>query len=426
MLHKFCPILFPLLCVIAACSSPPYSVDRGRLVPEDFFGIAAYRTALEAEDFALLDDLGVVWQRRTCRWSSLESRPGAWDFSDWDNYVEDSLAAGKKLLAILAYDTPWLYEKKNAPCAIGPKELLRYLAYVEKVVSRYRGKIGAYEIWNEPNMLKWEGSQEDFFTMTLVAAKKIREIDPHALILAGSFWRVPESYIRRLFKSGVMDYVDAISFHPYAVNPKGAVQLYAKLEKLLAGLDYRGEVWVTEVGYPTGGWYPTWVREEHFPRYIIKTLAGLAVRNIRVMLWYELKDTYPRGQAPVLDSECFFGITDLERKPKNGYHAWALCGRYLAGAEYRPAFPRRERLPAGIVSLYFSKNGQGILILWNERGGTYKAKLALPGTEQILHNISTREQSPLSFLSTVAITENPLFITWQEDAAGNGPVLSKN
>ncbi|MDR1566856.1 MAG: beta-galactosidase [Treponema sp.] len=406
-----------ICCAVLAslsCATPPYSAGEAREVPQDFFGIIPFQRDLVPRDFEMMDELGVVWQRRTCRWSSLEPRQGEWDFSGWDAYVNDSKAAGNKLLAILAYDTAWLHGKENAPQKITPEELPHYLNYVETVVSRYKGRIDAYEIWNEPNISFWKGPEEDFFAMTRAAAQKIRELDPDAKIVGGSFWRAPRGFVKRIFESGALDHVDAVSFHPYAVNPKGAVKLYDKLVKILEACHFTGEIWVTEVGYPTSGWYPTRVKEENFPTDIVKTLAGLATRRIRVLFWYELKDSYNRGEAPSrFNSEYYFGISYLDHSRKNGYYAWALCGQNLAGAEYLPELPERLGLPKRTVSLCFRGPGnKNTLILWNEWGGAVNVRVTLPGAGQTIYDISTGEGSPLGAEAELRITRTPLFITW--------------
>ena len=409
-------LLFSAL-VLFSCASPPYNAERVRRIPEDFFGIASFRTDLNSRDFELLDELGVVWQRRTCRWGSLERERGVWDFSSWDAYVSDSRAAGKKNLAILAYDTAWLHGENGTSGKINSEELPLFINYVEQVVTRYRGQIEAYEIWNEPNWISWKGSKKEFIELTLAAAKKIREIDPQAKILAGAFWRVPASYIRQLFSSGVMDYVDAVSFHPYAVNPSGSVKLFDNLAKILDEFSYRGEIWVTEVGYPTSGWYPTTVKEKDFPGVIIKTLAGLAIRDIKVLLWYELKDAYNRGEAPSkTDSEYYFGISYLDHTKKNGFNAWALCGQNLAGTYYRPDWPAREGLPDRTVSLCFEGREKNVLILWNESGGEVRARANLPGTNPVIYDISTGLGRIMDRNEEILITKEPVFITWSGNA----------
>jgi hypothetical protein len=409
---------------VLSCATPPYSTNTVRSIPEDFFSMTPHqRGGVGPEDFELLDELGTIWQRRTCRWSSLEPRPGEWDFSDWDAYVDDSKAAGKKLLAILAYDVSWLSGE-----SVSPEDLPHFLNYVETVVTRYKGRINAYEIWNESNLRRfWQRSDDDFFALTAATAQLIRRLDPDAAIVAGSLWRVPVAYTRKLFKSGAMEYVDAISFHPYALNPGGAVKLYDKLAGLLKEFDFRGEIWVTEIGYPTGGFYPIRVLEKNFPRDIVKTLAGLATRNLRILNWYEFKEAYNKGEASFWDSEDHFGLIYYDRSRKNGFEAWALCSRNLAGAEYRPDWPERQDIPGRTVSLCFKgPGGNNTLVIWNEWGGAVQAVLALPGREQRRWDISSGESSPLAAVTELKIEKTPLFFTWKDDAsAASVPSLTK-
>ena len=416
------PVFFPffLFCaafILASCATPPFHADEARIIPDDFFGIVPSTANLVPEDFPFLDELNAVWLRRTCRWSSLESSPGNWDFSYWDAYVDACEHAGKKLLLILAYDTPWIYEEKDAPRRISSRELPQYLNYVETVVRRYRGKIGAYEIWNEPNSAEWYGSPEEFITMTRAAIHTIRSIDPDVTILAGSFLRLPKGMIRKMVRAGVFDEADGLSFHPYALGPSGAVRLCDSLLELLAGENFSGEIWITEMGYPTRGWYPTRVPEEKFPSHIVKTLTGLAVRNVRGLQWYELFDSGNPGDYKCSwDSEDFFGLAYPNKTVKAGYHAFALCGKNLAGKEYRPELPLRVNLPGRTVSLCFTGEGN-TLILWNERGASFPARIILPGTDQRLYDIRTGKYIALGEETEITVAKTPLVFTWN----GNSP-----
>ena len=409
-------VLFLLLFLFlfSSCATPPFHTGESRKVPEDFFGVAPWNRRLVPEDYPFVDELGVVWQRRTCRWSSLETAPGKWDFSDWDYYVELSKNAGKKLLAILAYDTPWIHEEKDAPTIIGARELPAYLNYVETVVRRYRDKIDAYEIWNEPNLSKWQGTYEEFITLCRATIKTIRSVDPDVKILAGAFSRVPTGLIRKMARAGVFDEADGISFHPYALNPAGTAELCDELAGILAEEGFSGEIWVTEIGYPTRGWYPNAVSEKKFPSHIVKTLSSLAARNIRAVLWYELFDDRSPGEYTwSWNSENFFGIAYPNLTVKAGYYAFALCGKNLAGKEYNPALPLRENLPERTVSLAFMGNeNENVLILWNERGSQYPAHITLPGKDQRLYDIDTGSFRSIAEETEINITQTPLFITW--------------
>ena len=215
-------------------------------------------------------------------------------------------------------------------------------------------------------------------------------------------------------EAGVFDEADGISFHPYALSPKGVMELSDTLMEVLEDLDFSGEVWVTEIGYPTRGWFPTKVSENKFPAHIIKTLTGLAARNIKTLLWYELFDTNNPGEyKSSWSSEDFFGIAYPNRTAKAGYHAFALCGKNLTGKEYNPNLPLRQNLPKRTVSLLFTgQENENVLILWNESGSSYPALITLPGRDQRLYDINTGEFHNMTEKTEIDITKTPLFITW--------------
>ena len=221
-------------------------------------------------------------------------------------------------------------------------------------------------------------------------------------------------------RAGVFEEAGGLSFHPYALSPKGAVELCDSLAKILAEENSNGEIWITEIGYPTKGWFPTRVQEKNFPSHIVKTLSALAARNVKVLFWYELYDSKNPGEYTfTLNSESFFGIAYPNNTIKTGYNAFALCGRNLAGKEYRPELPLRKDLPKRTVSLCFMGQEAGnVLILWNESGKSYHAKITLPGRDQRVYDIGSGEYTALKEDAEIIVTQTPIFITW------TGPALS--
>ncbi|MDR0645063.1 MAG: family 1 glycosylhydrolase [Treponema sp.] len=409
---------------VMSCATFSFHATESRQVPDDFLGISPDRSPLQEKDYALLDELGVTWTRRTLRWSGVEPEPGKWNFDYWDKYVDNGKAAGKKLLITLGFDNPYLYKDRKEHRDLTEKELPFFLEYVEKTVLRYKGRVDAWEIWNEPNLHFWRGSDVHFFDLAKAAAQRIREVDPTAKIVSAAFWRTPKKFIRGMFETGAMEYVDAISFHPYALNPRGAVKLYDNLVKILDDYGFKGEIWSTEVGYPTSGVYPTRVNEKNFPGHIVKTIAGLAARGSKTVIWYELQNDNNKGQEPSkLNSEAFFGIVYPDLSYRNGAYAYRLCARYIAGSEYVPA----QNIPQFITALFFRSKGGNILILWSEK--PLKAQLVIDGgIVPYVHSIDS-SAPPLSAPDALTITHTPIFLTWEGDAAGFQliyPLINKN
>jgi len=414
----FVPLIkISFMLVVFSCSSTPMPNHYQVKIPDDFFGIVHAGATKTPEEYRLLDEMGVNWILRTFYWNDIEREKGVFNFTGYDEYVEIALRENKKIIAVLAYETSWLYPDGEHKKQILPNDIPLFLNYVEKTVNHYKGKIDAWEIWNEPNIIFWRGPRKDFFELSKQAAIKIRETDNNAYILGGGFWRAPRGFIKAMYKAGCFDNLDAVAFHPYAVNPTGSMKAYDRFLNVLSEINYSGLIWITEAGYPTAGWYPTKASLEEFPSYIIKTIAGAASRGPRVLLWYQLFDFYNLNETPYLkfDSEKYFGLAYPDYQKKNGAFAYELCAKYLPGSNYSSDIPLKENIPSSIICFCFlgGISGNNILIIWNDSVITKKLRLQIQGTA-FLHDISNGNITPVQ--SELEVGKKPLFITWNGDS----------
>ena len=87
------------------------------------------------------------------------------------------------------------------------------------VVTRYAGRIQAYELWNEPNDTHfYQGSLATLVTMTQRAHNIIRSIDANATILTPSptyTTTSPEQWMDQYLGAGGVGYFDVVAFHGY-------------------------------------------------------------------------------------------------------------------------------------------------------------------------------------------------------------------
>lgn len=418
-------IIVLILCLtLLSCASASFVVTKPCSVPDDFFGISPDRSPLIQEDFDILNDFNAIWIRSTIRWTGVEQLEGVWDFEYWDDYIEKAEAAGRKVILILGFDNRWLYDDFKEQRNLSERELPYFLNYVEQVVSRYGTRI-IYEIWNEPNWVFWYGSDENFFRLSAAAAKKVKEVEPNATVLAGSTSRFDRKFTKGMFKAGAMENTDGFSVHPYGVSPSDTMRQVDKLRKLFNKYNYDKPIWVTEVGYSTGP--ISFCSIKRYPEYIVKTLSGLAARadSVRNMVWYEFMDTYNPGEVQrKLYFENYFGLIFPNRTLKRGADAFMLTAGNLAGTEYRPDLLSREKISKNITSLYFNKeDGSNTLIVWKNSIGKKKLHLTVQEAEEITnHNISNREKLTLSNKSVIKVGREPLIITW---TGGSPPLLTK-
>jgi len=410
-------IFSAMVLLFSSCASISMSVFTENLfIPVDYAGIVhAGHTGTE-EEFAYLNHLGASWVLHTFNWDRIESVQGEWNFDYYDQIVNNNAAAGIKVLGVLAYDVGWIHEDGKGRKYIPPERLPDFLQFVRKTVEHFQGRIGAWCIWNEPNAHFWTGTDDEFVELSRQAADAVREVDNEVILLGGAFNRgyfgLPEKLIRKLFESGAMDKVDAVAFHPYELNPTRSAMIYDRFRRIVDDYGFGDKIWITEAGYPTGGRYPTRIREDKFPEYVLKTFVLLAARGSNKLLWYQLFDPVTRSNS---DSEDFFGLVrSREDYTSKGAQAFRLCAVYLSGTTCYVQEPGRDGIPNSIRMFWFRNADGGALVIWNEGLGSRKVSLRIPGTNHRIHDPVTGNSSFVQE-ETISVGAMPVFITWQSE-----------
>ncbi|MCL2243307.1 MAG: beta-galactosidase [Treponema sp.] len=407
------PVIFLLTLVFLSCASvsPPQ-----RRIPEDYSGIVHAGGSRTPEEFRLMKSLGMNWTLHTFNWSRIESEPGKWDFRYYDEIVDMADRAGIKTLGVLAYDNGNVQRNQTVSRYIPSHEIPLFLEYVRKTVTHFRGRVDAWCIWNEPNTPRfWKGTDAEFYELTKLAADTVRETDSEVILLGGAVNRgvfgLPKKFINGLFKSASMNRMDGVAFHPYELNPARTARLYDNFQKMVKPWGFDNKIWITEVGYPTGGLYPTKVSEKKFSHYVIKTFTLLAIRDTRVILWYQLFDSVNRNPS---NSENFFGLVrSAEDYQSKGSEAFRLCATYISGTFLNAQDLRRENLPSSLNAYYFYGEETSALVLWNDNPAPVKIRTSLPGTVHAMHNINTGAKADIQANADIRVGSEPVFITWQ-------------
>jgi hypothetical protein len=417
-------LVFFAIFFLSCASVPRFGFPEQQDVPADYAGIVHAGNTNAQEEYDYLKYMGISWTLNTFYWNGIEPEQGEWNFSKYDDMVDGAKAAGIKVLGILAYDARWIHEDHQTHNYIPPGNIPDYLEYVRKTVERYKGKVDAWSVWNEPNFSFWKGTRIEYLNLVRLTVDAIRQIDSDVILLGGGFNRgifgPPLPYIKGLFKSGAMEKADAIAIHPYELNPARSIRLYDKFKRVLKTHGFADKIWVTEMGYPTGGWYPTKVSEKRFPEYIIKTSAALAASGAQKLLWYQLFDPVNRRKR---NSENYFGLVrSKEDYTSKGAESFRLCATYLSGTRYTQDIIR-EGLPRSLRAFYFEGIANNVLILWNENPGVKQLILQLSGDGHEMHDPSSGIVQAILPETTVNVGGMPVFITWQNHPASAKPVL---
>lgn len=185
-------------------------------------------------------ETGVKWVRIQSGWARTEKEKGVYDFEWLDKVVENLLIRGMKPWLCLCYGNG-IYDENAAKVfgAVGVPPIFTeeqknaWLSYVKATVTRYKGKITHYEVWNEPDGIwcwKHGVSAHELGVFTAVTGEAIHKEDPDAEVI-GLVQCIPDlKYIGEAFEgTGMADNIDAISFHEYAVFETGVPERVASI-----------------------------------------------------------------------------------------------------------------------------------------------------------------------------------------------------
>ena len=245
-------------------------------------------------------------------WEQIEKTAGIYDFSKYDEMVNNCVANNLKPLLILAFNNT-LYASDVHSGILTDDNREKFVNFVRAAVSHYKNlNIDIdYEIWNEPYLnMFWTPQNEDtvlYYTKLVKAVYPvIKEISPKSSVLS------PCVEIREWFekacKLGILDYTDCISIHLYdSAIPETN---YIDFIKDFIGIsqnycERKIPIIITETGYSTSNATGTAVvTEENRKKYLIrKILLGL-IYGIDKIFLYVAHNSYTN----VSDYEDCFGM----------------------------------------------------------------------------------------------------------------------
>lgn len=194
---------------------------------------------------------GYHWLRQEFPWEDIEIH-GKGDFEDrrhepyrsaWEKYdqiVDTAETNGMELIVRLSNPPGWTRAQgegeNNVDTFAPPDDVQDFADFVSAVVSRYRGRIKYYQIWNEPNIYPEWGSAhidpEAYVALLKVGAEAARAADPQVVIIAGALASTinlqpadppPGNslndmlFLQRMYDAGAAPYFDIMAMQGYGL-----------------------------------------------------------------------------------------------------------------------------------------------------------------------------------------------------------------
>ncbi len=261
-------------------------------VPASYFGMhihtALTRTPWPAASFANWR----LWDTVTT-WANLEPQKGEWYFQQLDGLVALAAQHHVEVLLCLGQTPAWASSNPAAPPTdrqgqtAPPRNLEDWRNYVRTVVRRYRGRIHAYEIWNEPNLdLFYSGDVPTMVELTREAAKIVHSADPTALVVSPSFTEMEGvQWLREFFRQGGAQYVDVVGYHFYVSpdKPEQIPVLAQRVQAAMAAYHIHLPLWNTEIGWSEP---KDFANDYEASAYVARSLLLSWAAGIARFYWY--------------------------------------------------------------------------------------------------------------------------------------------
>jgi hypothetical protein len=186
----------------------------------------------------MIRQAGARWIRLHVPWSDIEvpakgqymNRFGKSTWEKYDRIVELAQEYGLQILARLD-DPPNWSRTDNTVHNRPPDDFRDFGDFVFTFVSRYKGKIRYYQIWNEPNVYpEWGNQPVDaaaYVDLLKIAYTRAKEADPDSVILAAPLaptLGTPDGmnqndllFLQEMYDAGAKDYFDIMSVNAYGL-----------------------------------------------------------------------------------------------------------------------------------------------------------------------------------------------------------------
>jgi hypothetical protein len=317
-----------------------------------------------------------LWDNGTA-WSQIEVQPGVYKWDNLEGALENAQSKGMQDVMLVLGTTPEWNAKKvtdtdypQPGAASAPKDLKAWDTYVTEVATKFKGRINAYQIWNEANLKNfWNGTPEEMADLTKRAYDIIKKIDPEATVVSASpttrltaaFDKFFPAYLKALGDKGWP--VDVIAIHTYPAGDgdpvaRGAAIKAAQDYLKAAGAPDTLKLWDTELNYGLAG--PGDIAGQDITGakaagFVIRTYIDDLRYGVDRSYWYIWTQKAGGNTGVVKGIQAYPG-SDAEQGFFN-FENWVVGATFDGCQETN-----------GAVTCTFTRGGVPSTVVWSEKG----------------------------------------------------------
>jgi hypothetical protein len=310
------------------------------VVVTDGLGVNIHFTEARSGELKMLSDAGFRWVRMDFKWDETEKTRGVYDFSAYDGLVQELDEYSVHALFILDYGNP-LYDGGAPPRTEETRQAFARWAVAS--ANHFSGHGVIWEVYNEPNNPAFwppKTNPTEYMMLARTVGKAFREAAPDEKLAGPAVGEMDFSFLEACFKSGLLEYVSAVTVHPYLRgDPENVAAGYSHLRDLIAryhaGSNADIQIYSGEWGYSD-----VWrgMSEARQAEMLAREFLTNAANEIPLSIWYDWRDD---GMDPK-EAEHHFGLVrstyrpglDQVYEPKPAYLAARTFSTYFNGSQF--------------------------------------------------------------------------------------------
>lgn len=365
---------------IDAYTGAPLSIATKRRIPKGVYATLGWHnadTAVIQKEVRAIQALGAETIRINIRWADVETAQGSYTWTAYDEILNAGQLTGANILVNVETTPAWA-RPGGTDETHPPTSNATIASFCSALATRYKGRIMAYQIWNEPNVnINWKASgpnAAEFTAMVQACSAAIRTVDTTTKVVPGGIATEPhlstrargDLFVEDMITAGIVSAVNAICIHPYALNGTApgtasgsggnpAMHDFRSFELFYAVLKASNvtlPLWITEFGWTTtssvrGATNEQWitgVSETLQAQYLTEAYElASSYAYIEQMLWFSNWDIWTMDTWSPDFPTWYFGLHKYDFSPKPAARAFTQ----LPGTGTRQQLPVVEIVDSG-------------------------------------------------------------------------------
>jgi hypothetical protein len=180
-----------------------------------------------ARDLQLAQNGGFRWVKQRFEWRYIEGKnKGNFEWNEPDRIVDAISQSGLRIVARVDNQPKWASSTIQWPGSGPPDNPKDWSDFLSALAKHYKGRIQAYEVWNEPNLdREWGDKKPDpkaYTRMLKDSYEAIKAADPEALVVSAGMsptttndeHAMPDlDFIKAMYAAGAKDSFDVLGVH---------------------------------------------------------------------------------------------------------------------------------------------------------------------------------------------------------------------